>query len=117
MRRKPETNLYRSAYEAKSIESFSTASMQSSACENVSLGVGCSARSRLYELDSAGIGRYQREYAPLAYLLEESGFPVDRVSSTNGSDQEKAIKTSAQKRLMADAVSNRSSAEKKIDCD
>jgi hypothetical protein len=52
-------------------------------------------------LDTVTIQRYPREYAPLAYILEKSGFPVTRVFATKGSDQEKAIKTSAQAWLVS----------------
>jgi hypothetical protein len=31
------------------------------------------------ELDKPTVQKYPREYAPLAYLLEKSGFPVNRV--------------------------------------
>ncbi len=50
----------------------------------------------IVELDTAAIQRYPREYAALAYLLDKSGFPVTDVYPTKGSDQEKAVKTSAQ---------------------
>jgi hypothetical protein len=36
--------------------------------------------------------KYPREYAPLAYVLEKSGFPANRVYPTKGSDLEKTIK-------------------------
>lgn len=55
----------------------------------------------IVELDTVTIQRYPREYAPLAYILEKSGFPVTRVFATKGSDQEKAIKTSAQAWLVS----------------
>jgi len=54
----------------------------------------------IVELDVATIQRYPREYAPLAYLLEKSGFPVTRVFPTKGSDQERTIKASALTWLM-----------------
>jgi hypothetical protein len=44
------------------------------------------------ELDQRAVQKYPREYAALAYLLEKSGFPVNRVYPTKGSDLEKAIK-------------------------
>ncbi len=53
------------------------------------------------ELDKATIERFPREYAPLAYLLEKSGFPLNRVFPTKGSEQETAMKTSAQAWLSA----------------
>jgi hypothetical protein len=36
------------------------------------------------ELDKLAVQKYPREYAPLAYLLERSGFPVNRVYPTKG---------------------------------
>ena len=51
-------------------------------------------------LDSEIIARYPREYAPLAYLLEKSGFPVKRVFATKGSDLEKTMKEAGQRWLM-----------------
>jgi hypothetical protein len=44
---------------------------------------------------------YPREYAPLAYLLEKSGFPVKRVFATKGSDLEKTMKANGQAWLVA----------------
>jgi hypothetical protein len=44
------------------------------------------------EIDRELVGKYPREYAPLAYLLEKSGFPVKRVFATRGSDLEKTMK-------------------------
>jgi hypothetical protein len=41
----------------------------------------------------------QSYLAPLAYLLEKSGFPVNRVYPTKGSNLEKTIKTKGQKWL------------------
>jgi hypothetical protein len=55
----------------------------------------------IVELDAATMRRYPRDYAPLAYILEKSGFPLSRVFATKGSDQEKAIKTSAQAWLVS----------------
>jgi hypothetical protein len=48
------------------------------------------------ELDRHAVQKYPREYAPLAYLLEKSGFPVNRVYPTKGSDLEKTIKARGQ---------------------
>lgn len=48
------------------------------------------------ELDTAAIRQYPREYAPLAYLLAKSGFPVNRIYATKGSDLEKTIKANGQ---------------------
>jgi hypothetical protein len=44
------------------------------------------------ELDKLAVQKYPREYAPLASLLEESGFPVNRVYPTKGRHLEKTIK-------------------------
>ncbi|MET9256728.1 nuclear transport factor 2 family protein [Streptomyces sp. NPDC048182] len=51
--------------------------------------------SGLVEVDRAAVDRYPREYAPLAHLLEKSGFPVRRVFATRGSDLERDIKETA----------------------
>ncbi|WP_144140481.1 nuclear transport factor 2 family protein [Paraburkholderia sp. BCC1884] len=40
------------------------------------------------DIDSATVDHYPREYAPLAYLLDKSGFPVQRVFATKGSQLE-----------------------------
>ena len=53
------------------------------------------------ELDKLAVQKYPREYAPLAYLLEKSGFPVNRVYPTKGSDLEKTIKAKGQTWLKA----------------
>ena len=53
------------------------------------------------DLDKRALQKHPREYAPLAYLLEKSGFPVDRVYPTKGSDLEKAIKSKGQTWLEA----------------
>lgn len=50
----------------------------------------------IVEVDGAVIARYPREYAPLAYVLEKSGFPVRRVFATKGSDLETAMKRDGQ---------------------
>lgn len=44
------------------------------------------------EIDGAVVDRYPREYAPLAYLLDKSGFGVKRVFATKGSELEKDMK-------------------------
>lgn len=49
----------------------------------------------LVDIDRAVVKRYPREYAPLAYVLEKSGFPVERVFATRGSDLEKRMKADA----------------------
>ncbi len=46
------------------------------------------------ELDMATVKRFPREYAPLAYLLEKSGFPLNRVFPTKGSQLETDMKAS-----------------------
>src|SRR5260370_32312977 len=53
------------------------------------------------EIDRDLVERYPREYAPLAYLLEKSGFPVKRVFATRGSDLEKTMKANGQAWLTA----------------
>jgi hypothetical protein len=53
------------------------------------------------ELDKLAIHKYPREYAPLAYLLEKSGFPVNRIYPTKGSELEKTIKVKGQMWLKA----------------
>lgn len=45
--------------------------------------------------------RYPREYAPLAYLLEKSGFPLGRTFATRGSELERAMRQTAQAWLAA----------------
>jgi hypothetical protein len=53
------------------------------------------------EIDRELVKKYPREYAPLAYLLEKSGFPVKRVFATKGSDLEKTMKANGQAWLAA----------------
>ena len=53
------------------------------------------------EVDQRTVQKYPREYAPLAYLLEKSGFSVNRIYPTKGSDLEKQIKAEAQAWLKA----------------
>ncbi len=50
----------------------------------------------LVDIDKELVARYPREYAPLAYLLDKSGFPVKRVFATKGSEQEKTMKADGQ---------------------
>lgn len=52
-------------------------------------------------VDEDAVKKYPREYAPLAYLLDKSGFPVYTVYPTKGSDLEKQIKAEAQAWLKA----------------
>ena len=47
-------------------------------------------------LDGEAIQKYPSEYAALAYLLDKSGFPVQRVFATKGSTLEKAMKNAGQ---------------------
>ncbi|MBJ3816414.1 nuclear transport factor 2 family protein [Shimwellia pseudoproteus] len=44
------------------------------------------------EIDRTVVQKYPREYAALAYLLEQSGFPVKRLYATRGSELERAMK-------------------------
>jgi hypothetical protein len=50
----------------------------------------------LVEIEPNLLERYPCEYAPLAYLLEKSGFPVKRVFATKDSELEKAMKAIGQ---------------------
>jgi hypothetical protein len=47
------------------------------------------------DIDTALARRFPREYAALAYLLVHSGFAVDRVFATRGSDLERSIRADA----------------------
>lgn len=53
------------------------------------------------EIDRNSLGRYPREYAALAYLLEKSGFPLERIFATRGSQLERDMKQAAQAWLIA----------------
>lgn len=53
------------------------------------------------EIDPGVVARYPREYAPLAYLLEKSGFPLGRVFATRGSELETRMKAEGQRWLAA----------------
>lgn len=53
------------------------------------------------EIETEAVARYPREYAALAYLLEKSGFPVQRIFATRGSELEKAMKAEARRWLVA----------------
>jgi hypothetical protein len=55
----------------------------------------------LVEIDKAVSKKYPREYAALAYVLEKSGFPVNRVFATRGSELEKKMKEEGQAWLAA----------------
>jgi len=50
----------------------------------------------IVDIDKAIVARYPSAYAPLAYLLEKSGFPVRRVFATKGSDLEVQMKKGGQ---------------------
>lgn len=47
------------------------------------------------QIDTSALARYPREYAPLAYLLEASGYPIERTLATRGSDLERTLKQRA----------------------
>lgn len=49
----------------------------------------------LVDIDQSTVAKYPREYAALAYLLEKSGFPVERVFATRGSLLEQQMKADA----------------------
>jgi hypothetical protein len=53
------------------------------------------------EIDRELVKKYPREYAPLAYFLEKSGYPVKRVFATKGSDLEKSMKANGRAWLAA----------------
>jgi hypothetical protein len=50
----------------------------------------------MIEVEGEVVACHPREYAPLAYLLEKSGFPVKRRFATKGSDLEKTMKASGE---------------------
>ncbi|MFB7652483.1 MULTISPECIES: nuclear transport factor 2 family protein [unclassified Streptomyces] len=47
------------------------------------------------DIDAVALARHPREYGALAYLLDASGFPVQRTFPTKGSGQERDIKQAA----------------------
>ncbi|MBB1199718.1 nuclear transport factor 2 family protein [Enterobacteriaceae bacterium 89] len=55
----------------------------------------------LVEIDKATCQKYPREYAALAYVLEKSGFPVNRIFATRGSELESKMKAEGQAWLNA----------------
>ena len=55
----------------------------------------------IVDIDQGTVAKYPREYAALAYLLEKSGFPVQRVFATRGSELERRMKEDAQRWLTA----------------
>ncbi|MEG1211491.1 MAG: nuclear transport factor 2 family protein [Leclercia sp.] len=52
-------------------------------------------------IDQSIATKYPREYAALAYLLEQSGFPLGRVFATRGSELEATMKAAAKRWLAA----------------
>jgi hypothetical protein len=54
------------------------------------------------EVDQERLKRYPREYAPLAWLLGESGFPVQRTFATRGSALEREMKSEAEEWLRSE---------------
>ena len=48
------------------------------------------------DIDTERVERYPHEYAPLAYLLEVSGFPVQKTFATKGSELERTMKEEGQ---------------------
>ena len=78
--------------------------------ENIKLNIGCECHNRFYDLAEKREGvwklfhskiaaNYPREYAALAYLLEQSGFPLGRVFATRDSELEANMKANAKKWL------------------
>lgn len=53
----------------------------------------------IVDIDQETVAKYPREYAALAYLLDKSGFPVNRVFATRGSNLEKQMKAAGQRWL------------------
>ncbi|WP_075790926.1 nuclear transport factor 2 family protein [Massilia putida] len=56
--------------------------------------------SGVVEVARDAVARHPREYAALAYLLEQSGFPVRRVFATRGSGLERMMKAEARDWLL-----------------
>lgn len=52
-------------------------------------------------IDQSIVAKYPREYAALAYLLEQSGFPLGRIFATRGSKLEATMKAEAKRWLTA----------------
>ena len=55
-------------------------------------------------IDQSMVGKYPREYAALAYLLEKSGFPVQRVFATRGSILEQQMKADGKRWLSGQPI-------------
>ncbi|WP_434641083.1 nuclear transport factor 2 family protein [Klebsiella sp. I138] len=53
------------------------------------------------DIDQSVAKKYPREYASLAYLLEQSGFPLGRIFATRGSELEAKMKAEAKRWLQA----------------
>lgn len=53
------------------------------------------------DIDQQTVAKYPREYAALAYLLEKSGFPVQRVFATRGSELEQRMKADGRRWLLS----------------
>ncbi|WP_455925396.1 nuclear transport factor 2 family protein [Pseudomonas putida] len=49
----------------------------------------------IVDIDQATLVRYPREYAPLAYLLDKGGFPLNRVFATRGDALEQQMRAEA----------------------
>lgn len=49
-----------------------------------------------FDVDSETLARYPREYAVLGYVLEKSGFPVNRIFATKGSELETSMKATGE---------------------
>lgn len=49
----------------------------------------------LVDIDRDTVAHYPREYAPLAYVLDKSGFPLNRVFATKGSELEQQMRADA----------------------
>lgn len=55
-------------------------------------------------VDQSAVEKYPREYAALAYLLEKSGFPVQRVFATRGSILEQQMKADGKRWLSGQPI-------------
>ena len=55
-------------------------------------------------IDQSTVEKYPREYAALAYLLEKSGFPVQRVFATRGSILEQQMKAGGKRWLSGQPI-------------
>jgi hypothetical protein len=48
------------------------------------------------DIDAEVVSRHPLEYAPIAYMLEKSGFPIKSVFATKDSEAERAARTAAE---------------------